>query len=81
MCRNGTMTFAGNMKYFGIALGLILVLLGGLWFLQGTGLVTIPPILCVAECEPLEGPSLPWTGAGLAALLAGAALLWRSLSR
>ena len=69
------------MKWIGAAFGLILVLLGGLWFLQGTGLVTIPPILCVAECEPLEGPSLPWAIAGLVALLVGAALLWRSRRR
>lgn len=60
------------------AFGLVLVLLGGLWFLQGTGLVTIAPILCVGDCEPLTGPSLPWALAGLVALLAGAALLWRS---
>lgn len=61
-----------------IVLGLILVLLGSLWALQGTGLVTMVPILCFAECAPLEGPSLPWALAGLAALLIGAALLWRS---
>lgn len=69
------------MKYLFIAFGLVLVLLGGLWFLQGTGLVTMAPILCVGDCEPLEGPSLPWALAGLVALLAGAALLWRSRSR
>lgn len=69
------------MKWIGAAFGVILVLLGGLWFLQGTGLVTIPPILCVAECTPLEGPSLPWAIAGLIALLVGAALLWRNLRR
>ena len=69
------------MKWIGAAFGLILVLLGGLWFVQGTGLVTIPPILCVAECAPLEGPSLPWALAGLAALIIGAALLWFSFRR
>ncbi|HLV83141.1 MAG TPA: LPXTG cell wall anchor domain-containing protein [Devosia sp.] len=69
------------MKYLFIAFGLVLVLLGGLWFLQGTGLVTMAPILCVGDCEPLEDPSLPWALAGLVALLAGAALLWRSRRR
>ena len=69
------------MKWIGAAFGLIVVLLGGLWFLQGTGLFTIPPILCVAECEPLEGPSLPWALAGLAALIIGAVLLWRAFRR
>ena len=69
------------MKYLAIVLGLILLPLGGLWFVQGTGLVTVPPILCVAECEPLVGPSLPWALAGLAALAIGAILLWRALRR
>ena len=69
------------MKWIGAAFGIVLILLGGLWFAQGTGIVTIAPILCVAECAPLEAPSLPWTLAGLAALLVGAALLWFSLRR
>lgn len=69
------------MKYLVAAIGAVATLLGGLWFLQGTGLVTIAPILCVAECEALEGPSLPWAIAGLVALFVGAALLWRSLRR
>lgn len=69
------------MKYLAIVLGLILLPLGGLWFVQGTGLVTVPPILCVAECEPLVGPSLPWALAGLVTLAIGAILLWRALRR
>jgi hypothetical protein len=69
------------MKYLVAAIGAVAMLLGGLWFLQGTGLATIAPILCVAECEALEAPSLPWAIAGLVALLVGAALLWRSLRR
>ncbi|RYE40205.1 MAG: hypothetical protein EOP24_41705 [Hyphomicrobiales bacterium] len=52
------------MKWIGAVLGVIAVLLGGLWFLQGTGLVTIGPILCIAECEALEGPSLLWAVLG-----------------
>ncbi|WP_332688824.1 hypothetical protein [Devosia sp.] len=69
------------MKWIAVAIGVVAMLLGGLWFLQGTGLVTIAPILCVAECEALQGPSLPWAIAGLLALLFGATLLWRSLRR
>ena len=69
------------MKWIGAVFGVVLILLGGLWFVQGTGLVTVSPILCVAECQPLEGPSLPWALAGLAALLLGAALLRFSLRR
>ena len=61
------------MKWAGAA---IAVLLGGLWLLQGSGLVSIAPILCVADCAPLEGPSAPWALAGLALLAAGLAGLW-----
>jgi hypothetical protein len=55
--------------------GVIAVLLGGLWLVQGLGLVTIPPILCVADCETLTGPSTVWTIAGLVLLLVGAAAI------
>ena len=51
--------------------GLVAVLLGGLWLLQGLGIVTIPPILCVADCAPLEGPSVPWAITGGVLLVAG----------
>ena len=62
-------------------LGVIAILLGGLWLLQGLGLVTIPPILCVAECEPLEGPSTGWAIAGAVLAVAGTVALWLSLRR
>jgi hypothetical protein len=39
--------------------GVILALLGGLWLVQGLGLVTIEPIACVGACEPLAGPRRP----------------------
>ena len=69
------------MKWIGAVLGAIAVLLGGLWFLQGTGLVTIGPILCIAECEALEGPSLLWAVLGLGLLMVGAAGIWFALLR
>ncbi|HEV2514020.1 MAG TPA: hypothetical protein VGV07_02125 [Devosia sp.] len=69
------------MKWTGAALGAIAVLLGGLWFLQGTGLVTLGPILCVAECEALEGPSLLWAVLGALLFAAGAAGVWFALFR
>ena len=57
------------MKRFWIILKLITSLgfvgLGTLWLLQGTGLLAIKPILCFANCEPLEGPSLTWGLIGL----------------
>jgi hypothetical protein len=61
--------------------GVIAVLLGGLWLLQGLGLVHIRPILCFADCEPIVGPSPGWAIAGAVALVAGGlAVLW-SLGR
>lgn len=42
------------------ALGGFLALLGLLWFLQGSDLVHIKPILCVANCEVVQGGSLLW---------------------
>lgn len=59
------------MRIVVLILGAIGVLLGGLWLVQGLGLVTIPPILCVAECETLEGPSPTWAIVGLLMLAAG----------
>jgi hypothetical protein len=69
------------MKILLVILGAVGVLLGGLWFVQGLGIVTIPPILCVAECEPLEGQSIPWAIIGFIVLVAGLFGLWRGLRR
>jgi hypothetical protein len=57
------------------------VLLGGLWLLQGLGIVQIPPILCVAECEPLEGPSAIWAIIGFVVAAAGAFGIFHALRR
>ena len=65
------------MKIVATILGVIAMLLGGLWFLQGVGIVRIPPILCVANCEPIEGPTPVWAVVGLVVLIAGIlALVW-----
>ena len=65
------------MKIVATILGVIAMLLGGLWFLQGVGIVRIPPILCVANCEPIEGPTPVWAVGGLVVLIAGIlALVW-----
>jgi type VI protein secretion system component VasK len=58
-------------------LGAVGVLLGGLWLLQGLAIVRMAPILCVADCEPLEGPSPVWAVIGLVVLLAGAYAFYR----
>lgn len=61
------------MKAIVLVVSVVVVLLGGLWLMQGLGLITIQPILCVADCEPLVGPSAPWTLAGIVAVAAGLA--------
>jgi hypothetical protein len=62
-------------------IGVILVLLGGLWLVQGLGLVTIEPIACVAGCEPLEGPSPMWAAIGFAVLAAGLGAIYLAFRR
>lgn len=64
-----------------IGSSLVLLLLGLLWFLQGTGLVVLPPVLCVGQCEPLTGPSLVWAGTGFVTALLGAWSLLSSLRK
>ena len=69
------------MKIVLLILGAIGVLLGGLWLLQGLGLVRMEPLFCVAECETLEGPSPAWALAGFLLAAAGAVAVWFGLRR
>jgi hypothetical protein len=55
-------------------LGVALILLGGLWALQGADLVRIGPILCVADCQPITGGSTMWLTIGIVTLLIGLGL-------
>jgi hypothetical protein len=67
------------MKTLLLVAGVIGVLLGGLWLLQGLGLVQVRPILCLAECEPVQGPSSAWAVIGLLVATAGMLGIRRSL--
>ncbi len=67
------------MKLLGAIIGVMFTLLGGLWLLQGLGVVQIEPILCAGECEPLEGPSPTWAVIGLVVFAAGLLSLLYSL--
>jgi hypothetical protein len=49
------------------------ILLGGLWLLQGLGIVHLRPILCFADCAPLQGPSVTWAVIGAVMLAVGGA--------
>ena len=64
-----------------IVCGLIGMGLGGLWLTQGLGLVTLGPILCFADCQPVDGPSPVWAVIGLVVFAAGAFALVRGLRR
>ncbi len=59
----------------GLVAGAAVMGLGVLWFLQGSDLVHIEPVLCVGECEPMVGHRPGWQIAGAGAAAAGAALL------
>ena len=61
--------------------GVIGLLLGGLWLLQGLGLVHLQPVLCVAECAPLQGPSPAWAVTGALTAAAGGLAIFFSLRR
>jgi hypothetical protein len=60
-----------HMRRLALVGGVLGVLLGGLWMLQGLGLVHLRPILCFANCEPVQGPSTLWTVVGAIVLIAG----------
>ena len=65
------------MKIVSLVFGFISALLGGLWLLQGLGIVRLRPILCFADCAAILGPSLTWVGIGAVALAAGGlAIFW-----
>jgi hypothetical protein len=52
--------------------GLLAAALGGLWLLQGLGLVHVRPILCFADCATIQGRSTTWAVIGALTLVAGA---------
>jgi hypothetical protein len=59
------------MKVLAGIIGVIAVLLGGLWLLQGLGVVHLRPILCVADCAAVQGRSWGWAVAGFVVAAAG----------
>lgn len=67
------------MKTITLIISVLALLVGGLWLLQGLGLVHMEPILCFADCEPLDGPSTTWALLGLVVFGAGLFGLRRSL--
>jgi hypothetical protein len=60
------------MKKLALFFGVIGVLLGGLWLMQGLGAVQVRPLLCFADCDPIQGASSTWAIVGFLLLAAGA---------
>ncbi len=69
------------MKLLSLVFSVVSVLLGGLWLLQGLGLVHVRPILCFVDCEAVQGPSPRWAAAGFILVTLGALALYRRLVR
>jgi hypothetical protein len=69
------------MNSTALVAGVISMLLGGLWLLQGLGIVHVRPILCLADCAPIQGPSLTWAIAGFAFVMTGVGAILVSLRR
>ena len=67
------------MKKSAFGVGIVAFLLGGLWLLQGLGVVQMQPLLCFANCEPVQGASVTWAVIGAAVLAAGGSALFWSL--
>lgn len=57
-------------KLLGVV-GVLAVLLGGLWLLQGLGIVHMKPVACVADCKTLDGPSMQWAIMGAVVVALG----------
>lgn len=58
-----------------VAGGIVLILLGLLWTLQGADLVRIRPVLCVANCRPITGGSPAWLIIGVVTVVVGLVVL------
>ena len=67
------------MKIVALIAGTISLLLGGLWLLQGLGVVHVRPILCFADCAPIQGASSTWAIVGLLFVTAGVAAIFYAL--
>jgi hypothetical protein len=51
--------------------GMVLILLGLLWILQGADVARTRPILCFGDCQPITGGSPGWLAIGVVTLVVG----------
>ncbi|MBP1927820.1 hypothetical protein J2741_000367 [Methanolinea mesophila] len=65
----------------GIIVGGFIAFLGLLWFLQGTGILHLRPVVCATNCEEIVGTSLTWAITGAVALIIGSFIAVMSVQR
>ncbi len=61
--------------------GVIVALLGLLWFLQGAGILLLCPVLCFVDCECVTGGSPFWEAVGAIAFIIGIIIVGVSVGR
>lgn len=61
-----------------IFIGIVMVLLGLLWLLQGVGVIQMCPVLCFANCECITGGSLTWAIIGAVVFIIGLTVVYKS---
>ena len=69
------------MKKVVLVFGIVFALLGGLWLLQGLGIVRVRPILCFADCAAIQGPSPTWVVIGVVTVAISGLLIFWSMQR
>lgn len=69
------------MRTIALVVGVISVSLGGLWLLQGLGVVHIRPILCFVDCASVQEPSRKWAIIGSFVVAVGAFVIFYSRLR
>jgi hypothetical protein len=64
-----------------LLVGIIVALLGLLWFLQGMNIIHLRPILCFADCEPIIGKSMQWQITGAVTFVVGILIIGKNIAR
>jgi membrane-bound ClpP family serine protease len=65
-----------KLKKIAVAVvSLLLIFLGGLWFLQGVAILSLCPILCFVDCQCITGQSPFWAVVGVVTLILGISIL------
>ncbi|RXE56285.1 hypothetical protein ABH15_09150 [Methanoculleus taiwanensis] len=59
----------------GALFGAFIAFLGLLWFLQGTDIVRMRPILCFTNCEEIVGGSPVWAVTGAVVFIIGVVVI------